>query len=126
MNKRQSSPTEPTTPSQSVNMDSELMNHHSSKESHRTTRKGATMPSGSRQPTSSVVTIQEQQGDTGLSRLGGVNKRRLTSTATKRHVCDRCDKRFDWPSELERHKRIHTGEKPFICKHCDKGFQSDT
>ena len=104
-----------------MNMDSELMmNQHSSEDSHQMTRKGATMISESCQQSSSVVTSQGQ-GD-ALSPPGDVKTRQLTSRGKKTHVCDQCDKRFDWPSELEKHQRVHTGEKPFICTVCNKGF----
>lgn len=36
--------------------------------------------------------------------------------------CPNCDKAFSKPSQLERHNRTHTGERPFKCPQCDKAF----
>ncbi|NXS03482.1 ZNF3 protein, partial [Oxylabes madagascariensis] len=41
-----------------------------------------------------------------------------TEEATKPYPCGACGKSFGWVSHLERHRRVHTGEKPFCCGEC--------
>ncbi|CAG0898377.1 unnamed protein product [Darwinula stevensoni] len=38
------------------------------------------------------------------------------------HTCPVCSKSFKKPSLVERHMRIHRGERPFKCSQCDKSF----
>ena len=40
----------------------------------------------------------------------------------KKFQCKTCTKAFSKNKELERHERIHTGEKPFQCDKCKKSF----
>ncbi|KAF7304012.1 Zinc finger protein 501-like protein [Mycena indigotica] len=45
------------------------------------------------------------------------------TTDSPLHQCSLCSKTFLRASALERHRRIHTGERPFVCEHCKYAFQ---
>ncbi|KAG1960096.1 zinc finger protein 501-like [Pimephales promelas] len=46
----------------------------------------------------------------------------MKTHSDKTFHCSECDKYFTTKGNLDAHKRIHTGERPYKCPHCDRGF----
>ncbi|NXL15001.1 ZN623 protein, partial [Setophaga kirtlandii] len=40
--------------------------------------------------------------------------------------CRQCKKRFYTSSDLIKHQRIHSDERPFQCPQCKKGFKQNS
>lgn len=72
-------------------------------------------------PDKKVSGVEQRQKQKGVSSKV-VKKSKKKGKKFAKHKCDDCGKLYSGACNLIRHRRLHTGERPFECKQCGKCF----
>ncbi|CAL1676682.1 unnamed protein product [Lasius platythorax] len=57
-----------------------------------------------------------------FNHTGDLNKHRRKHTGERPYTCNKCQQKFSYASNLIRHQRTHSGIKPFSCQICGRTF----
>lgn len=60
----------------------------------------------------------------GMMPSSNAGRKRKHPIKPGKHICKYCGKGCAKPSVLEKHVRMHTGERPFPCEICSQSFKT--